>query len=104
MAVTYRGVRTPTGATVTACRDADPAPLVHIERHSPDGYEWGYHGSGPLDLAYSILCDFASPGLANAAYRQFAHRVIATLPHAEWTITARQISDFLVETAVGKGV
>ncbi len=104
MAATYRGVRTPNGATVTACRDADPVPLAHIVRHSPDAFDWGYHGSGPLDLAYSILDDFGSPSLAEAAYRPFAHQLIAALPHQEWTITAGQIGDFLVEAVIGKEV
>ena len=31
--------------------------LEHVECHSPTGYEWGYGGSGPADLALSILCD-----------------------------------------------
>lgn len=26
-----------------------------IERHSPNGYEWGYAGSGPADLALNII-------------------------------------------------
>jgi hypothetical protein len=29
--------------------------LMHIERHSPDGFQWGYGGSGPADLALSIM-------------------------------------------------
>lgn len=27
----------------------------HIERHSPDGFEWGYAGSGPLELSLNIV-------------------------------------------------
>ena len=30
-------------------------PLPHILRHSPTGFEFGYGGSGPADLAFSIL-------------------------------------------------
>ena len=30
-------------------------PLPHSVRHSPTGFEMGYGGSGPADLAYSIL-------------------------------------------------
>ena len=30
-------------------------PLPHIVKHSPDGFEIGYGGSGPADLAFSIL-------------------------------------------------
>lgn len=26
----------------------------HVVHHSPDGYEWGYGGSGPADLALNI--------------------------------------------------
>ncbi|MBT9252140.1 MAG: hypothetical protein KM296_00220 [Brockia lithotrophica] len=33
-------------------------PLHHVERHSPTGFEWGYGGSGPADLALSILHDY----------------------------------------------
>lgn len=31
-----------------------PTPLEHKEFHSPDGFECGYGGSGPSDLARSI--------------------------------------------------
>ena len=34
------------------------AQLKHIVKHSPDGFQWGYMGSGPADLALSILTDF----------------------------------------------
>jgi len=33
-------------------------PLPHLVKHSPDGFEYGYSGSGPSDLARSILADF----------------------------------------------
>ena len=40
--------------------DADGAEreVAHIAHHSPDGFEYGYGGSGPADLARSILVDF----------------------------------------------
>ena len=34
------------------------APLKHIVFHSPDGFEISYAGSGPADLALSILADW----------------------------------------------
>jgi len=30
-------------------------PLPHVIHDSPTGFEWGYGGSGPADLALSIL-------------------------------------------------
>lgn len=32
--------------------------LKHCNLHSPDGFETGYSGSGPADLAVSILADY----------------------------------------------
>jgi hypothetical protein len=32
-------------------------PLPHLVRHSPDGFAYGYGGSGPSDLARSIVGD-----------------------------------------------
>jgi Family of unknown function (DUF6166) len=29
--------------------------LPHVARHSPTGFGWGYQGSGPADLARSLL-------------------------------------------------
>jgi hypothetical protein len=35
-----------------------PYQLPHANLHSPTGFECGYGGSGPADLAASILADF----------------------------------------------
>ena len=32
--------------------------LLNYGYHSPDGFQIGYEGSGPADLAYSILFDY----------------------------------------------
>lgn len=53
----YHGKRLPDGVQVLVhapgalYRDQ----LPHIVRHSPTGFEWGYCGSGPADLARSLL-------------------------------------------------
>ena len=36
--------------------------LPHIVKHSPTGLAWGYGGSGPADLALSILADHFGEG------------------------------------------
>ena len=33
-----------------------------VIQHSPDGFEWGYEGSGPADLALNILNAFVPSG------------------------------------------
>jgi len=44
--------------TVHVVKGATLRGLAHVEYHSPDGFEWGYGGSGPADLALSILADY----------------------------------------------
>lgn len=36
--------------------------LAHHNRHSPTGFEWGYSGQGPSDLARCILLDAFGTG------------------------------------------
>jgi len=65
-ATCYHGNRTPAGTAIiahdwhTGSRD----PLRHVIRHSPTGLEWGYGGSGPADLARSLLIDALGPAAA----------------------------------------
>lgn len=44
------------GETVTKI-----VPLRHVVRHSPDGFAWGYAGSGPSELARCLLIDVLGP-------------------------------------------
>lgn len=84
-------------------------PLGHHVWHSPSGFEWGYVGSGPADLALAILVDalaipalpegfFLRAGEAELAaapraalawrlHQDFLREVVATLPRGEWMLT-----------------
>lgn len=33
----------------------DPVPSQRVFNHSPDGFSWGYGGSGPAQLALALL-------------------------------------------------
>jgi hypothetical protein len=83
------------------------APLPHYPFHSPNGFEWGFEGSGPADLARCILLhhfsvtptpqrgDFYPPRPAElpVRYRDFEAQVIAALPRNRcWALTDTQVS------------
>ncbi len=59
--VIYHGTRgpDPTDARMVTVENPDDSEVLgtlrHVERHSPDGYNWGYGGSGPSDCARSLL-------------------------------------------------
>lgn len=82
-----------------------PWTVVH---HSPAGFEWGYSGSGPADLALNILSAFV-PGAEVACYRgscsrfaweqhQFFKREFLTrLPRAGGEIPVETIQRWIAE-------
>ena len=60
--------------------------LTHRMRHSLDGFRWGYEGSGPADLALSLLHDVLGKEPPPAMYQAFKSEVIAKLPFDKWSL------------------
>ncbi|MCL8208643.1 MAG: hypothetical protein K6V97_11310 [Actinomycetia bacterium] len=95
-------------------------PLVHHVLHSPTGFAWGYVGSGPADLALSMLADAlaipalpadffqratvaelaAAPRAALAwhLHQDFMREVVATLPRGEWMLTHDAVRRWIART------
>ena len=68
--------------------------LPHIVRHSPDGFNWGFSGSGPADTALSILTDCVGLDKANAFYQEFKWQIVAGWKDS-FEITEKEIKDWL---------
>jgi len=67
-----------------------------IKRHSPTGYEWGYEGSGPAELALNIL--YAVTGdeaVAARYYQEFKRQFIARVPQPGGVIKRAEILEWL---------
>ena len=64
-----------------------------ITKHSPDGFEWGYGGSGPADFALNILSVFIGEEAARAGglYQDFKWDFVATLPEEGGIIQREEI-------------
>jgi hypothetical protein len=87
----YVGVRQ--GYAVTVTVDGRRLnPRHDLWNHSPSGFEWGYVGSGPAQLALAILADHcADDEQAFNFYHRFKWAVVAELPGRGWTLTSEQI-------------
>lgn len=89
----YVGRRTKMGPIVTV--DGEPLDdRLDLRNHSPTGFEWGYCGSGPAQLALAILahhCDSIDDALD--LYQRFKWTVIAGLPRIGWSLNTRQIDE-----------
>ena len=92
----YEGRRE--GHAVTVMMNGRPLnPRLDLWNHSPTGFEWGYGGSGPAQLALALLADhFADDAQALHLHQEFKFRVVAHLPHRGWTLTSEQISKAIV--------
>ena len=91
----YAGRRQGFAAIVTV--DGRPLnPRLDLWNHSPTGFEWGYGGSGPAQLALAILADhLGNDEQAFNFHHRFKWSVIAELPRRSWTLTSQQIDQVL---------
>ena len=59
----------------------DPSPSLKVRNHSPDGFNWGYGGSGPAQLALAVMLRVTGK---TDGYQHFKFIVIAGLPKADF--------------------
>ncbi len=78
----------------TACATVD-----HVVRHSPTGVEWGYGGSGPADLALSVLRRLTDEATADRLYQAFKAEVVAGIPSAGGVIRAVDVRAWVAAQA-----
>ena len=61
-------------------KELDPGPSQKVWNKSPDGFNWGYGGSGPAQLALAILLELTDEQMAVRKFQFFKAYYIATLP------------------------
>src|SRR5262245_28326025 len=71
---------------------------LDLDNHSPTGFEWGYGGSGPAQLALAILADtLHDDARALHLHQHFKWRVIAKLPRRErWMLKQAEVLEHVL--------
>jgi len=89
----YSGVRSADGSPVIVKVSGRKLRVrLDLFNHSPDGFEWGYGGSGPAQLALAILVDALDDDeRAVKLHQEFKWSVVGRFPHEGWKITAEQV-------------
>jgi len=75
-------------------------PSLNIKSHSPDGFAWGYGGSGPSQLALAIMLIETGhdPKMALKYYQEFKIEVIAKLNcDSGWILQSANVQAWLKE-------
>lgn len=92
----YAGARGPDGTVkVVAIRNGQQYPLQHLVHHSPDGFNWGYGGSGPAELARCIVAD--ATGISNphpAVCHKFKEEFVSGWGD-QWEISLDEVRSWL---------
>jgi hypothetical protein len=73
------------------------AELPHVQKHSPTGFEWGYGGSGPADLALAILAyHLEMDGVSSGLYQQFKMAFVQNFGE-EWSLRRSVVDKWLTK-------
>lgn len=84
---------------VVLMRGADGAPMTNIPHkvlmHSPTGYEWGFNGKGPADLALNILLQYARADVAIVWHQQFKKDFLEKAPKEGMKIEGKRIKQWI---------
>jgi Family of unknown function (DUF6166) len=96
----YRGRRTPRGAIVEAQTPAGAwhrlDPRLDLRNHSPTGFEWGFGGSGPAQLALALAARRLPDHLAHTLHQRLKWTLVADLDRdREWHLPASDLDSLL---------
>jgi hypothetical protein len=88
---------------VTGDGDRRRLPLrLDLDNHSPTGFEWGYGGSGPAQLALALIADATGDDeLAIKLHQQFKRKVVGGLPSV-WCMSDAMVKDAVATIWAGE--
>lgn len=67
-------------------------PRHDLANHSPDGFEWGYLGSGPAQLALALCADvLGTDAAALKVYQDVKQRLVSRIVGDTFRLTEDQV-------------
>lgn len=79
-------------------QELSPKESQSVYNHSPDGFEYGYSGSGPAQTALAIcLFMFKDVLVAQGVYQNFKNRYVAEWPQSKPVDVTIDIVDFMLD-------
>jgi len=78
----------------------DPEISLRLRNHSPDGFSWGYGGSGPGQLALALLLYYCRAEDALRHYQQFKFEVVARWPQTDFSLSEQSVLAWLASNGI----
>lgn len=79
-------------------------PRLDLRNHSPTGFQSGYNGSGPSQLALALLADaFGDDELAQDLYQEVKFKLVSRLPADGWELTSEDLQNSLDKIRADRG-
>ena len=94
----YRGYRYQEAGSLVVTKDGEtlsPKPSQKVFNHSPDGFQWGYSGSGPAQLALALLLDVTGDEHSAVLLHQNFKADFVAGWREKWEITTEQIEEWI---------
>ncbi len=95
-AISFRGTRLDAGTTLVVVSVGGSVvrqlPLrLDIRNHSPSGFEWGYAGSGPAQLALALCVELVGAEAGQRVYQHVKDELIAGLQDDTWSLSGDRV-------------
>ena len=102
----FRGKKVEYDRIVEIEQDGSVAPLplepsLEIADHSPDGFNWGYDGSGSAQLALGILYEVTGNTELARSYYQFFKADHVSRWGERWEMSEREVRRWLRDVGAG---
>lgn len=99
---TIVGLALDSGVVSIGSKQLSPNRSQSVRNHSPDGFSWGYSGSGPSQLALAILLEYTDDEeFSLQHYFLFRDEVVQFLPKDYFELDETVVVNWIKDMANG---
>lgn len=91
----FKGHKTLLGSRYVTYGEVELPTLYELFAQSKDGFDWGYNGSAPTQLAFSMLYQLTNLEFAKENASKFANDVIRSLNSRDWLLSAADVLEWI---------
>ncbi len=91
----FKGHKTLLGSRYVTYGEVELPTMYELFPQSKDGFDWGYNGAGPTQLAFSMLYQLTNLEFAKENATKFTNDVIRTLSSRDWLLNASDVLEWI---------